>query len=84
MGAHTWHSGCCGDVLSQRAPTTRDVATVSGAVQQWRGWSQKVDSDGDDRSRRPDVTAWLCVSTEKTFEGAAGPLRGRRVLAVRG
>jgi hypothetical protein len=57
---------------------------VSGVVQQWRGWLHRVDSDGDDRSRRPDVTAWPCVSTEKTFEGAAGPLRGRGVLAVRG
>jgi hypothetical protein len=64
-----------------RAPQQRrDVAAVSGVVQQWRGWSHRVDSDRDDRSRRPDVTAWPCVSTEKAFEGAAGPLRGRDVL----
>jgi hypothetical protein len=50
----------------------RDVVTVPGVVQQWRGWSHRVDSDGDGRSRRPDVTAWSCVSTEKTFESSAG------------
>jgi hypothetical protein len=58
-----------------RAPQQRrDVATVLDVVRQWRVWSHRVDSDGDDRSRRPDVTAWPCVSTKKTFEGAAGPL----------
>jgi hypothetical protein len=62
----------------------RDVITVPGVVQQWRGWSQKVDSDGDDRSRQPDVMAWPCVSTEKTFEGAATPFRGLGVLAYGG
>jgi hypothetical protein len=68
-----------------RAPQQRrDVATVSGVVRQWRGWSHRVDSDGDDRSRRPDVTVWPCVITEKTFEGVAGPLRGLGMLAVRG
>jgi hypothetical protein len=46
---------------------------VPGVVRQWRGWPHEVDSDGDDRSRRPDVMAWPCVITEKTFEGAAGP-----------
>jgi hypothetical protein len=40
-----------------------DVATVSGVVRQWRGWPHRVDSDRDDRSRRPDVTAWPCIST---------------------
>jgi hypothetical protein len=41
-----------------RAPQQRrDVITVSGVVQQWWGWSHRVDSDGDYRSRRPDVTA---------------------------
>jgi hypothetical protein len=40
-----------------RAPQQRrDVATVPGVVRQWRGWSHRVDSDGDDRSRRPDAT----------------------------
>jgi hypothetical protein len=57
-----------------------EAITVPGVAQQWRGWSHRVDSDGDDQSRRPDVTAWPCVSTEKTFEGAAGlPSRARRV-----
>jgi hypothetical protein len=26
----------------------RDVVTVPDVVQQWRGWSHRVDSDGDD------------------------------------
>jgi hypothetical protein len=57
-----------------------DVVTVPDVVQQWRGWSHRVDSDRDDQSRRPDVTAWPCISTEKTFEGAAGPpSRARRI-----
>jgi hypothetical protein len=58
----------------------RDVVTVPGMAWQWREWPHRVDSDGDDRSRRPDVAAWPCVITEKTFEGAAGPpSRARRV-----
>jgi hypothetical protein len=58
----------------------RDVVTVPGVVQQWRGWPHRAESDGDDRSRRSDVTARPCVITEKTFEGAAGPpSRARRV-----
>jgi hypothetical protein len=57
-----------------RAPQQRrDVATASGVAQQWRGWSHRADSDGDDRSRRPGFTTCSCVSTEKTFEGAVGP-----------
>jgi hypothetical protein len=71
-------------VMATSCPSTsqqrREAVTVPGVVQQWRGWSRRVDSDGDDRSHRPDVTAWPCVSTEKTFEGAAGPpSRARRV-----
>jgi hypothetical protein len=71
-------------VVAMSCPRTpqqrRDVVTVPGVVQQWQGWSHRVDSDGDDRSCQPDVTAWPCVSTEKTFEGAAGPpSRVRRV-----
>jgi hypothetical protein len=46
---------------------------VLGVVLQWRGWPHRVDSDEEDRSRRPDVTAWPCVVTEKVFEGAAAP-----------
>jgi hypothetical protein len=58
----------------------QDVVTVPGAALQWRGWPHRVDSDGKDRSRRPDVTAWPCIVTEKTFEGASGPpSRARRV-----
>jgi hypothetical protein len=62
----------------------RDVITVLGVVRQWRGWSHRVDSDGEDCSRRPDVTARPCVVTEKAFEGAAGPLRGLGTLSVWG
>jgi hypothetical protein len=54
-----------------------DVVTVPGVALQWRGWPHRVDSDGEDRSRRPDVTAWPCVVTRKVFEGSAGhPFEG--------
>jgi hypothetical protein len=36
--------------------SVRDVVTVPGVALQWRGWPHRVDSDGEDRSRRPDVT----------------------------
>jgi hypothetical protein len=51
----------------------RHVVIVPGVVQQLREWPHRVDSDGKDRSRRPDVTALPCIVTEKAFEGAAGP-----------
>jgi hypothetical protein len=58
----------------------RDVVTVSGMARQWRGWPLRVDSDGKDRSRRPDVTAWPSIVMEMAFEGAAAPpSRARRV-----
>jgi hypothetical protein len=57
-----------------------DVVTVPGVVRQWRGWPHRVDRDGKDRSRRPNVTTWSCIVTEKAFEGAAGPpSRVRRI-----
>jgi hypothetical protein len=34
-----------------------DVVTVPGVALQWRGWPHRVDSDGEDRSRQPDITA---------------------------
>jgi hypothetical protein len=34
-----------------------NVVTVPGVTLQWRGWPHRVDSDGEDRSRRRDVTA---------------------------
>jgi hypothetical protein len=34
-----------------------DVVTVPGVALQWRGWPHRADSDGEDHSRRPDVTA---------------------------
>jgi hypothetical protein len=37
--------------------SVEDVVTVPGVALQWRGWPHMVDSDGEDRSRRPDVTA---------------------------
>jgi hypothetical protein len=51
----------------------RDVVTVLGVARQWRRWPHRIDSDEEDLSRRPDVTAWPCIVTEKAFEGAAGP-----------
>jgi hypothetical protein len=71
-------------VVATSCPRTsqqrREAVTVPGVAQQWRGWSHRVDSDGGDRSRRPDIMAWSCVSTEKIFKGAAGPpSRARRV-----
>jgi hypothetical protein len=75
-------------VVAMSCPRTSqqhwDVTTASGVVRQWRGWPHRADSDGDDRSRRPDVTVWSCISTYKIFEGVAAPLRGRGVLPVRG
>jgi hypothetical protein len=70
----------CPRALQQR----RDVATVSSVVQQWRGWTHRANSDGDDRSRWPDVMVWPCVSTEKTFEGAAGPPSRARHVSLTG
>jgi hypothetical protein len=57
-----------------------DVVTVPGVALQWRGWTHRVDSDGKDRSRRPDITARPYGVKEKVFEGAVGPpSRARRV-----
>jgi hypothetical protein len=33
-----------------------DVVTVPGVMLQWWGWPHRDDSDGEDRSRWPDVT----------------------------
>jgi hypothetical protein len=32
-----------------------DGAAVLGVALQWRGWPHRADSDGEDRSCRPDV-----------------------------
>jgi hypothetical protein len=56
-----------------RSNSAGDVVTAPGVAQQWRGWPHRADSDGDDRSRRPDVTAQSCVDTRKAFEGPAAP-----------
>jgi hypothetical protein len=32
------------------------VVAVPGVALQWRGWPHRADSDGEDRSRQPDVT----------------------------
>jgi hypothetical protein len=56
----------------------RYVVTVPSVALQWWGWPHRVDSNEKDRSRRPDVTAWPCVVTEKVFEGAP-PSRSWRV-----
>jgi hypothetical protein len=58
----------------------RDVVTGPGVARHWRGWPHRVDSDGKDRTHRPDVTTWPCVITEKVIEGTADPpSRARRV-----
>jgi hypothetical protein len=36
--------------------SVEDVVTVPCVALQWRGWPHRVDNDGEDRSRRPDVT----------------------------
>jgi hypothetical protein len=72
-GARTQHSGSRGDVLSPCAPTATGMSSQCPRVAlQWRGWLHRVDSDGKDRSRQPDVTASPCIVTEKAFEGDAG------------
>jgi hypothetical protein len=48
---HTRHNGWRGGVLSPHA------RTVVGMASEWRGRSHRVDGDGGDRSRWPDVTA---------------------------
>jgi hypothetical protein len=40
-----------------RSNSAGDVVAVPGVALQWRGWPHRTDSDGEDRSRRPDVTA---------------------------
>jgi hypothetical protein len=40
-----------------RLSSIGSVTAVHGMALQWRGWPHRVDSDGDDRSRRPDVMA---------------------------
>jgi hypothetical protein len=62
----------------------RDIVTVLSVVQQWWGWPHRFDSDGDDRSRRPDVTTWPCIVTTKAFEGAAGPPSRARCVSRMG
>jgi hypothetical protein len=56
-----------------RSSSIGDVITVPDVALQWWGWPHRVDSDGKDRSRRPDITAWPYVVTKKVFEGAVGP-----------
>jgi hypothetical protein len=50
-----------------RFDSVGDVVAVPGAALQWRGWPHKADSNGEDRSRRPDVTVRSCVVIEKAF-----------------
>jgi hypothetical protein len=49
-----------------------DVVAVPGVALQWRGWPHRADSDGEDRSHRPDITVRSCVVIEKVF----APIRG--------
>jgi hypothetical protein len=39
-----------------RSNSVGDVIAVPGVALQWQGWPHRVDSDGEDRSHRPDVT----------------------------
>jgi hypothetical protein len=54
----TRHSSGRGDVLSPCAfiVSGMTLAAVPGVALQWRGSPHRADSDGEDRSRRPDVT----------------------------
>jgi hypothetical protein len=67
-----------------RSNSAGDVVIVPGVALQRRGWPHRADSNGDDRSRQPDVTAQSCVDTGKAFEGSAAPppLRRLGTLAV--
>jgi hypothetical protein len=40
-----------------RSNSVGDVVAVPGVALQWRGWPYRADSDGEDRSHWPDVTA---------------------------
>jgi hypothetical protein len=40
-----------------RSNSVGDVVAVPGVALQWRGWPHRTDSDGEDHSRWPDVTA---------------------------
>jgi hypothetical protein len=62
----------------------RDVVIVLGVARRWRGCPHRADNDGEDRSRRPDVTARPCIVTEKAFEGAAGPISRARCVSRMG
>jgi hypothetical protein len=39
-----------------RSNSVGDVVAVPHVALQWRGWTHRADNDGDDCSRRPDVT----------------------------
>jgi hypothetical protein len=82
----TWYSGGRGDVLSPvRFNSVGDVVTVPGVALQWRGWTHRADSDGEDRSRRLDVTVVLCSHKKGIHPYSRvlpSPLRGLGALAV--
>jgi hypothetical protein len=40
-----------------RSNSVGDVVAVPGVMLQWRRWPHRADSDGEGRSRWPDVTA---------------------------
>jgi hypothetical protein len=40
-----------------RSNSVGDVVAVPDMALQWRGWPHRADSDGENHSRRPDVTA---------------------------
>jgi hypothetical protein len=72
-----------------RSNSVGDVVAVPDVALQWQGWPHRADSDGEDRSRQPDVTVQSCVVIEKSihppFEGSTGPSsRARRVSRTKG
>jgi hypothetical protein len=48
---------CRYGVVPPRSNNAGVVAAVCSVALQGRGWPHRVDSDGDDYSRRPDVMA---------------------------
>jgi hypothetical protein len=55
-----------------RSNSVGDIVAVPGVALQWWGWPHRADSDGEDRSRWPDVTVQSYVVIEKAF----APIRG--------
>jgi hypothetical protein len=46
----------CRRPVPVRSNSVGDVVAVPDVALQWRGWPHRADSDGEDRSRRCDIT----------------------------